>query len=153
MNWLLAGELAALVVLALLVAPILYLIGRRRWLGRRGALFDCSLRLRTTTPDAGWALGVARYRGDSLEWFGAFSPSLRPRKAFHRGLTRAGAQRSPSHIESVLLFDDQRIITLESSEAGTWELAMSPDSLTGLLSWLEASLPGQGYGAPYPPMG
>jgi hypothetical protein len=30
---------------------------------------------------------------------------------------------------------------------------MSPDSLTGLLSWLEASLPGQAYGAPYPPMG
>ena len=145
MDWLLVTWLVALLVVVFLVLPICWLIVRRRWLARRGGVFDCSLRLRTTTPGTGWVLGVARYSQDTLEWFSAFSPSLRPRLTFPRAKTRAGDQRSPDQIESVLLFDDQRIIRLETMGVGSWEVSMLTDSLTGLLSWLEAAPPGQGF--------
>lgn len=145
MDWLLVVELVAAVVLLAFVAPICWLILRRRWLSRGGGVFDCSLRLRTTVPDSGWVLGLARYRADRLEWYRAFSLTLRPRKVFRRVDTTTGLQRSPTPVESVLLFADQRIITLTSASRGSWELSMSVDSLTGLLSWLEAAPPGEGH--------
>lgn len=145
MDWLVVTEIVALALVVLLVLPILWLIARRRWLAREGGLFDCSLRLTTTTPSTGWVLGVARYGGENLEWFRSFSLSLRPRMVFPRGGTRAGAQRTPDAIESVLLYDEQRIIRLELDQGRSWELAMRPESLTGLLSWLESAPPGRTY--------
>ena len=103
------------VLIALLAISLLMLAGRRRWIDRLGGTFDCSLRLRMTTPGAGWVLGVARYSEGILEWFRFFSYSLRPRMAFPRRNGRAETE---------------------------WELAMSEESLTGLLSWLEAAPPG-----------
>ena len=52
--------------------------------------------------------------------------------------------REPDPIEAVALNADQRVIRVATNEADDigWELAMSPDSLTGLLSWLEAAPPG-----------
>ena len=47
-------------------------------------------------------------------------------------------------IESVLLYDDQRIMRMEL-DASSWELARSVASLTGLLSWLESAPPGSHY--------
>lgn len=140
------GVVVAIVALVLL--PIVWLITRRRWLARRGALFDCSVRLRTTTPGTGWVLGVARYRDDRLEWFPSFSLSLRPRLVFERPLTRTRGQRQPDQYESLLLMDDQRVIRLQRAEADSWELSMAHEALTGLLSWLEAAPPGQGYQRP-----
>lgn len=147
MDWLLVLALVALVVVLGLVVPIGWLVVRRHLLSRRGVLFDCGLRLRRTVPDAGWVLGIGRYRADRLEWFPAFSPSLRPRRVFPRSATHSGTQRAPSEIEAVLLFDDQRIIELHAP-LGMWELSMSADALTGLLSWLEAAPPGQSYAPP-----
>ncbi|MFZ0529973.1 MAG: DUF2550 domain-containing protein [Propionicimonas sp.] len=144
MDWLGATELVALVLAVVLLVPLLWLGARRRWLARQGGLFECSLRLSTKTPGTGWVLGVARYAGDNLEWFRAFSLSLRPRLIFPRSQTRAGLQREPDPIESVLLYDDQRIVRMDMVEA-SWELAMSVASLTGLLSWLESSPPGARY--------
>jgi hypothetical protein len=139
------AEWAALVIAVLLGVPVVFLAGRRRWLSRQGGLFDCSLRLSTKTPGAGWALGVARYSGDNLEWFRVFSPSLRPRVIFPRSSTRVGAQRDPDAIESVALSFEQRILGMELADGHSWELAMSTASLTGLLSWLESSPPGARY--------
>lgn len=144
-DWLLVTELIAVALIVLLLLPILWLIARRRWLSRQGGLFDCSLRLSTTTPGTGWVLGVARYSGERLEWFRAFSLSLRPRLVFRRNETWAGAQRRPDAIEAVLLYADQRIIRLETAAGGSWEVAMVEESLTGLLSWLEAAPPGMAY--------
>lgn len=145
MDWFGWAETIALVVVIALLLPVLYLGGRRRWLSRQGGLFDCSLRLSTKAPGSGWALGVARYSGDNLEWFRAFSIALRPKVIFPRSISRAGAQRDPDAIESVLLYDDQRILTMELADGRSWELAMSVASLTGLLSWLESAPPGARY--------
>ena len=131
MDWLGITEAVALTLVLLLLVPLLFLGIRRRWLSRQGGLFDCSLRLSTKTPGAGWVLGVARYSGDNLEWFRAFSVSVRPRLIFPRSQLRAGNQREPDLIEAVVLYDDQRILSLE---------------LTDLLSWLESAPPGSHYG-------
>ena len=146
MDWLGITELVALTLVLLLLVPLLFLGSRRRWLSREGGLFDCSVRLSTATPGAGWVLGVARYSGDNLEWFRAFSVSLRPRLIFPRSQLRAGNQREPDPIEAVVLYDDQRILCLELTDGRTWEVAMAVASLTGLLSWLESAPPGSRYG-------
>lgn len=145
MDWLAVTEVIAIVAALVVVLPVIWLIARRRWLARRGGLFDCSIRLKTATPGAGWVLGVARYREDRLEWFRSFSLSLRPRIVFPRSQTRAGGQRTPDEIESLLLLDDQRVVRLELSDGRGWEASMTSDAVTGLLSWLEAAPPGQGY--------
>ncbi|MCC6495180.1 MAG: DUF2550 domain-containing protein [Propionibacteriaceae bacterium] len=145
MDWLGITELVALTLVVLLLVPVVFLGARRRWLSRQGGLFDCSLRLSTSTPGTGWVLGVARYSGDNLEWFRAFSLSLRPRLIFPRSKASAGLQREPDPIESVLLYDDQRIVRMELDDGRSWELAMAVASLTGLLSWLESAPPGSRY--------
>ncbi len=145
MDWLGITELVALTLVVLLLVPVVFLSARRRWLSRQGGLFDCSLRLSTSTPGTGWVLGVARYSGDNLEWFRAFSLSLRPRLIFPRSQSSAGVQREPDPIESVLLYDDQRIVRIELVDGRSWELAMAVASLTGLLSWLESAPPGSRY--------
>jgi len=138
------SEWVALALLVVVAVPVLFLAGRRRWLSRAGGVFDCSLRLTTATPGAGWALGVARYSGDNLEWFRVFSPSLRPKVIFPRSISHAGAQRDPDPIEALTLAD-QRILAMEFTDGDSWELAMSVASLTGLLSWLESAPPGARY--------
>lgn len=145
MDWLGITESVALSLVVLLLVPVVFLGLRRRWLSRQGGLFDCSLRLSTSTPGTGWALGVARYSGDNLEWFRAFSISVRPRLIFPRSQSHAGGQREPDPIESVVLYDDQRILRMELADGRSWELAMAVASLTGLLSWLESAPPGKHY--------
>src|SRR5215210_5495389 len=141
------GVVALLVVLVLLLVLGLLLLGlRRRWLARQGGTFECSLRLHTTTPGSGWALGVGRYNEGRLEWFRFFSYTWRPRKSFPRREVRVLETRDPDAVEAVALYAEQRIVRFEIAEPNDepeqWELAMSPDSLTGLLSWLEAAPPG-----------
>lgn len=144
MDWLSITELIALVLVVLLLLPVALLGGRRRWLSRQGGLFDCSARLSADARGGGWALGVARYSGDNLEWFRSFSFAFRPRLIFPRSQVQVGQQRDPDPIESVLLYDDQRVLELRL-EQESWELAMTPASLTGLLSWLESAPPGARY--------
>lgn len=137
-----------LVLLIGLFALILVLLAaRRRWLDRFGGTFECSMRWRVTTPGAGYVLGVARYSEGSLEWFRFFSYSLRPRVVFHRGTFDILDTREPTPVEALALNTDQRIVIIESTAVRgpggwEWELAMSPDSFTGLLAWLEAAPPG-----------
>lgn len=145
MDWLGITETVALALVVLLLVPVVFLGARRRWLSRQGGLFDCSLRLSEKTPGTGWVLGVARYSGDNLEWFRTFSLALRPRLIFPRSQASAGQQRDPDSIESVLLYDEQRILRLELTDGSSWELSMSVASLTGLLSWLESAPPGSRY--------
>ena len=143
-GWL--GVVEILGVLAGLVAiSLLLLAGRRRWLDRPGATFDCSLRLRMTTPGAGWVLGVGRYSEGILEWFRYFSYSLRPKMVFPRRNVRVLETRMPDPVEAVALNAGEKVLRLEMQDGHSeeeWELAMSQDSLTGLLSWLEAAPPG-----------
>jgi len=140
-----SGWLGVLEILGLLlvlgVLLLVLLAARRRWLARSGGTFECSLRLRTTTPGAGWVLGVGRYHGGCLEWFRFFSFAVRPRETFPRGRVRVVDTREPDPVEAVSLTADSRILALEVGPQ-TRELAMSPDSVVGLLAWLEAAPPG-----------
>jgi hypothetical protein len=144
------GWLAVVVVLllvALLAAAALAALPlRRRWLAREGGLFECSVRLKTSTPGAGWVLGMARYNAEVLEWFRFFSYSSRPRTSFRRDDVRVLNNRDPDAVEAVALYAGQRVVELVEQAPGEpdgrpWELAMAADSLTGFLSWLEAAPP------------
>ena len=143
-GWL--NVVSILVACVLLIALSLVVLAlRQRWLNRLGGNFECSLRLRVTTPGAGWVLGVCRYgeRG-VLEWFRFFSYSPRPRMRFSRSELRVLETRDPDPVEAVALSSDQTVVRVASPGQSdeVIELAMSADSLTGLLSWLEAAPPG-----------
>lgn len=144
-EWLLAGSLLVLIA-ALAAAALAALPLRRRWLAREGGLFECSVRLSRSTPGAGWALGMARYNAEMLEWFRFFSYSSKPRKSFLRNEVRVLNDREPDPVEAVALYTGQRVVELEEQGPGEesaqpWEIAMSAESLTGFLSWLEAAPP------------
>lgn len=142
-GWFGILELLVLLVFVLVVA-LAALAVRRRWLDRAGGTFECSLQ-RHADAGSGWSLGVGRYNAGVLEWFRFFSFSPRPREVFPRELVRVLETREPGAVEAVALNAEQRIIRVErraSDSEQEWELAMSPDSLTGLLSWLEAAPPG-----------
>lgn len=142
MGWQDTIELVGVVVVACLLVPVLWLFVRRRWLSSRGGVFDCALRLHTVVPSAGWALGLARYVEDgSLEWYRVFSLRVRPRLVLRRSSTEMVSRRRPDDVELLVLFADHEIVRLRE-EQREWELAMPDESVTGLLSWLEASPPG-----------
>jgi len=143
-GWLTVLEAIGLAVV-LLALGLGLLAVRRRWLDHLGGTFECSLRVKTTVPGSGWALGVGRYNEGILEWFRFFSYALRPHQVFDRAAVRVLETREPDLIEAVALNADNRVLRIEAREDSIdreWELAMSPDSLTGLLSWLEAAPPG-----------
>lgn len=145
MGWLRVAELAGVLALALVLTPLVGLWVRRRWLSAKGGVFDCALRLKQSGPGAGWATGVARYEGDVLQWFRIFSFSWRPRVELRRDQTIALGRRSPDPAEAIVLFGEDQIVRLQVARSGTeqvQELAMTPQSVTGLMSWLEAAPPG-----------
>lgn len=146
MDWLGLSEAIVLIVFLGLAIPLLALYLRRRWLARQGGMFECSLRLHAST--GGWALGMARYSGEYLEWFRIFSLSMRPFGRFQRRLVSVAGQRTPELAELGSLYPNQLVLSLVDREGETRELAMSQASLTGLLSWLESAPPGAGgYGS------
>lgn len=146
MDWATVAEIVAVVVVLAVLIPLVWVVIRRRLLARHGGTFDCSLRTPTATPGTGWVLGVARYAGEYLEWYAAFGFSMKPRLRLERAWTVAVEQREPSALEAVALYEQRRIVLLEQrrTDRDPRELAMSEESLTGLLSWLEAAPPGLG---------
>lgn len=137
---------ALLVVLLCLLAPIVWLFTRRRWLAARGRVFDCSLRAADATPGSGWMLGVARYSGDVFQWYRVFSLSLRPWIEIDRGRSHPGATRLPDAYEASFLDPDQRIVTLAGADAGV-SIALPPQDMTAFLGWMEGGLPGRAFGS------
>lgn len=151
-GWLSAAEVIG-IVLVLLAAVLLGLAVRRRWLARNGGTFECSMRRldpdlqnsETTTPSTDWVLGVARYSGEYLEWFRFFSLAWWPKYSFRRSEVSILDHRIPSAAEAVALYADQEIVRVSTGRGDSIErrdLAMTPESLTGMLSWLEAAPPG-----------
>ena len=133
--------LAALVVVALVAVAVLAV--RRRVITRRGGTFDCSLRLRPARSGKGWALGIGRYSGDSLEWYRVFSFAARPRRIMARRELEIVDRRVPEGAEVFSLLSGAVIVRCrEGSGSGSiLEFAMGEDALTGFLSWLEAAPP------------
>ena len=136
------GLLDAAGVLLLLV--LLYGVGlivRRRLLSRHGGTFELSYRVRSSRAGRGWLLGLGRYSGESLEWFRYFSLSPRPKRVLLRSRLTFAGRREPEGVEQMSLYPDHLVISCTTPD-GPVELAMSPASLMGFQSWLEASPPG-----------
>ena len=134
--------LGALVALGLVSLGLLVL--RRRFISRSGGTFDCSLRLRPTSSSRtgqGWTLGIARYSGDSLEWYRVFSYALRPKRVMGRRDLQVVERREPRGPEVFSLLSGAVVVRCVG-DGGPVEFAMSEDTLTGFLSWVESSPPG-----------
>lgn len=140
--WLwLVDSLAIVVLLGVLF--ICGLILRRRWIARKGVSFELSINHDVEHSAAGWMLGVAVYGDTEIEWFRTFSFSPRPRHRFERGTVVIDGRREPEGAESYALHDGHVIVATRHAD-GVSQFALSPNSLTGLLSWLESSPPGRG---------
>ena len=137
-QWLL--DSAGAVLLVLLLFGIVLVI-RRRVLSRHGGTFELSVRDLNQPGGRGWVLGLGRYREDSLDWYRIFSPLPRPRRSWSRNDLTFESQRRPKRAEEYALYAGH-VVVVCSTPHGKVELAMSPDSLTGLQSWLEAGPPG-----------
>ena len=131
---------AAIVVLLLLALGLLAV--RRRVITRRGGTFDCSVRLRPGRSGKGWALGVGRYSGDSLEWYRVFSYATRPRHVMARRELEIVDRRVPEGAEVFSLLSGAVILTCREGSHMV-EFAMSEAALTGFLAWLESAPPAQ----------
>src|SRR3954462_13410330 len=131
-----AGALLGVVLLfglGLIVPP--------RLLSRHGGTCELSYRVRSTKAGRGWLLGLGRYSGESLEWFRYFSLWPRPKRVLQRSGLTFGSRREPEGVEQMSLYPDHVVISCITPD-GVVELAMSPASLMGFQSWLEAGPPG-----------
>jgi len=134
--------LAALVAIGLIALGLLVL--RRRFISRRGGTFDCSMRLRPAAnprTGQGWTLGIARYSGDTLEWYRVFSYALRPKRVLGRRELQVVDRRDPQGAEVFSLLSGAVVVRCVGA-GGPVEFAMNEDTLTGFLSWVESSPPG-----------
>jgi hypothetical protein len=137
-QWLLDSAGVVLLVIALFG---LMLVVRRRVLSRHGGTFDLSVRGAGTRDGRGWVLGLGRYREDSLDWYRIFSPLPVPKRSWRRNDLSFLSQREPRGSEEYALYAGH-VVVVCTTPRGEVELAMSPSSLTGLQSWLEAGPPG-----------
>ena len=143
MDWLVVLE-AVLVGLALLVLLAgIGLFVRRRLLSGQGGVFDCGMRQISADQSADWTIGMARYHGESFQWFRAFSLRPSPSLELHRDQIHIKAQRPVDEAEALSVYSDDVAIMVQAEPGAIrCELAMSPASFMGLLSWLEAAPPG-----------
>ncbi len=138
--WQLLLDAVGLTLLCVLLYG-LALVVRRRALARRGGTFELSFRARSVKAGRGWLLGLGRYSGENLEWFRIFSLAPRPKRTWDRADLEYAGRREPEGVEELSLYADHVVVAC-STPTGDLELAMSPDSLMGFQSWLEAMPPG-----------
>ena len=131
-----------LFVVVLLVLLLVGLLVRGRLLARAGGAFDMSVTRGSEQRAKGWMHGLAVYGDTELRWFRTFSLSWRPRYRFTRGDVQIEGRREPMGAE-VHAIHPGHLIVETTCAADVRQLALSPDALTGLLSWLESSPPGQ----------
>ncbi|MGA8988283.1 DUF2550 domain-containing protein [Aeromicrobium sp.] len=127
---------------AFLVLLVVGLLVRRRFLGRSGGTFEMSVNRHPEAQSKGWMLGLAVYRETELEWYRTFSLSPRPTYRFIRGDVRVDGRREPVGHEAHAIHVGHLIVGTDNA-SGVRQFAMSANALTGLLSWLESSPPGQ----------
>lgn len=141
LYWWVIDILAVLVLaVALLCAGVLL----RRWLvARSGISFDMSVNPHAGPHAAGWMLGTAVYGESELLWYRTLSFSPRPRHRFTRGEVVIDGRREPTGHEQHSVTAGHLIVQSQNAD-GVSQMAMTPDALTGLLSWLESSPPGRG---------
>jgi hypothetical protein len=117
------------------------------WYVRRGFLqrdggFDMCVRGNSHEGWAGgWAFGIGRYRGESVEWFRTFSFAVWPKRSFRRIDLSVERRRVPDIEESYELPADHVILVCVVADAAV-EVSMTEAAATAFLAWLEAAPPG-----------
>lgn len=114
----------------------------RRWRAIRDGGVPVALRLRVEGTGRGWHLGIGHYRGGDFLWYRVIGVSTRPDRVIRRGRLEIAGRRHPDAAESYAM-PRGAIVLRCRADAGDLELAMGDDTLTGFLSWLEASPPGR----------
>ena len=143
MGWLGDVEWVVILVAVLIVMACAGLFVRRRLLSSNGGVFDCGMRTWKAGQPGSWTMGMARYHGDVFQWFRAFSLLPSPTVQLPREAIHISQRRGATDLEALVLFEDHLVIAVdESAEQPRRELSMTSQSLTGLLSWLEAAPPG-----------
>lgn len=142
-------ELIAIGALVFVLALALLFL-RRRLLARQGSTIELYLRLSTLVIGRGWAPGFGKLVGEQLRWYRMFSFSVRPRRVLTRRALSVESRRVPVGAERLSVPADWVILRCTSHHAPV-ELAMARSTLTGFLSWLEASPPGAVSLYSYPP--
>ena len=133
------NELLSIEIVLLIVAwALLYLafltVRSRRLLGRPGGI---PLAIRGENEP--WRLGVGRYAGDELLWYGAFRPGRRPTRTLRRGDLEITGQRGRRPAEPMLAVGSVVVECRVGDELVS--LALTGAAVTGFLSWLESSPP------------
>jgi hypothetical protein len=126
-----------LVLLAVLVA----LFVRRAVVMHGGGTIKLNVRLSTLVDGRGWSPGFARFAGDELRWYRLFSLAIRPRRVLARRGLAVVSRRAPTGPERHALPTDWVILRCTSHHAPV-EIAMTRNTVTGFLSWIEAAPPG-----------
>lgn len=129
--------IGALILLA--VFALLFL--RRYVIARLSGTIRLYVRVSTLVAGRGWAPGFARFAGDQLRWYRLFSLAVRPRRVLSRLGMVVESRRAPTGSERLSLPPDWVILRCTSHHAPV-EIAMSPLTVAGFLSWLEAAPPG-----------
>ncbi|HEY7593641.1 MAG TPA: DUF2550 domain-containing protein [Actinophytocola sp.] len=133
-------------VLVLVVVVLGWLTVRRLRALRSGGV-HAAFRTRLDPSGKGWHLGVGRYRGDEFVWFRVASLRPGPDRVIHRSGLEIAERREPSGTELYVMPPGSLVLRVSDTGGSTGapeiELAMSPDALTGFLSWLESAPPGR----------
>jgi hypothetical protein len=128
----------------LLVAAVLVWLALRRLRALRSGGVHAALRTRLDDSSKGWHLGVGRYQGDEFVWFRVLSLRPGPDRVISRSALEIADRRDPSSPELYSMPPSSRVVRFhEAGAAADVEIAMSPDALTGFLSWLESAPPGR----------
>lgn len=129
-------------VLFLILVVLVWLTVRRLRALRSGGVHT-ALRTRLDSSGKGWHLGVGRYQGDEFVWFRVLSLRPGPDRVIHRSTLEIADRRDPSGSELYNMPPASRVLRFSDFTEPQIEIAMSPDALTGFLSWLESAPPGR----------
>jgi hypothetical protein len=127
----------------LLAAAVLVWLAVRRLRALRSGGVHAALRTRLDESGKGWHLGVGRYQGDEFVWFRVLSLRMGPDRIISRSALEIADRRDPSGPELYSMPPSSRVLRFRETGATDVEIAMSPDALTGFLSWLESAPPGR----------
>ena len=133
--------IALLAISALCIA----LVVRRLLLRRGGAVLDLCVRPRGA--DSHWVLGLARYSGDTLEWFRILGLSVRPSRSFRRDQIAVVDRRTPGRGEAANFVHGAVVLECVNNGARL-DLALPTTAMNGFQAWLEALPPGSAAAVP-----
>lgn len=129
-------------VLATLLALALGGLFLRRQVLQRDGGFDMCLRIGRAGWSDGWVFGIARYRGDLLEWFRTFSFGTRAKRSVVRRGVVVLSRREPGVEEAYDLPAGHLVFACDFGGEQT-EVSMTEGASMAFLSWLEAAPPGE----------